>query len=166
MRVGFVVVGVVLILLAAVLMFVPLFTVSSETVPYDQVYTANVTGFSITGTIAGTLTWSTSSAVDFFFFTCSAVTNDHCSGTNTSTNQSGTGGTFTFNVKPGGAIGGGFIMGAPSASVTVKLAQDTIGLILLILGILLLLIGAATKRKMKSAPSTPPPTPTSPPPSP
>ena len=50
MRTGFVVVGVVLVILGAVLMLVPLVPQASVTVSQSTPYVANITGFSITGT--------------------------------------------------------------------------------------------------------------------
>jgi hypothetical protein len=169
MRVGFVVVGVVLIILAAVLMFIPIIQVASQTIGTLQPYEANVTGYSITGSIPATVTWSSSSTVSIDVATCTSVTSSNqCSGTvNTLPNQTGTSGTFSFNVPSGGAVVVAVLSGG-SASITVKLAQSTIGLILLIVGIVLLLVGLVFGRKKAAAPvpTTTPPAPTSAPPPP
>ncbi len=166
MRIGFVVVGVVLIILAAVLMFVPIVTVASQTITPTQPYEANVTGYSITGSIPGSISWSSSSDVEIDVATCSSVSSANaCSGSvNALTPQNGTSGTFTFNVPTGGAVAVALV-GAGSASITVKLAQSTVGLILLVVGILLLLIGLVLKRSgSKTAPVMAEPAQTPPPP--
>jgi uncharacterized membrane protein len=165
-RIGFVVVGVVLIILAAVLMFVPIVTVASQTITPTQPYEANVTGYSITGSIPGSISWSSSSDVEIDVATCSSVSSANaCSGSvNALTPQNGTSGTFTFNVPTGGAVAVALV-GAGSASITVKLAQSTVGLILLVVGILLLLIGLVLKRSgSKTAPVMAEPAQTPPPP--
>lgn len=171
MRVGFVVVGVILVLLGAVLMLVPLITSSSETLhSFPQYYEANVTGFSITGSIPGTLAWTSNGSITFFLGTCSvALTNDRCPGTNTTQNESGTSGTFNFNVPSGGVVFAGFYSAsAATASIAVKLAQTTIAVLLLIVGVLLLIVGLVLRRKgpKMAAPTVAPPAPSSPPPSP
>ncbi len=169
MRVGFVVVGVVLIILAAVLMFIPIIQVASQTIGTLQPYEANVTGFSITGSIPGTVTWSSNSAVEIDVATCTSVTSSNqCTGTvNTLPAQNGTSGTFSFNVPTGGAVAVAVLNGG-SASITVKLAQSTIGLLLLIVGIVLLLVGLVFGRKKATAPAPTmaPPAPSSVPPPP
>jgi len=169
MRIGFVVLGVVLTLLGAVLMFIPLVTVSSQNISSNELYTANVTGYSITGTVAGTLTWSTNASTTFTFRTCSVAATPTlngytCPGTQTNSSESGTSGTFTFSARSGGEIVAYFDAGTgTTGSVSVKLAQETIGLIVLVLGVLLLLLGLVLKRPGKPVPPAPSPTPTAPP---
>jgi uncharacterized membrane protein len=169
MRAGILVVGIVLIILGGVLMFIPLIQSSSANLSTTQpAYEVNVTGFSITGTIPGTISWTSNQAVTMDAGTCSAVSsNNTCTGSrNILSSENGTSGTFTFSVAPGGAIVVGMIGGdAATASVTVKLAQTTVGLILLVVGIILLLVGAVTHKKVPPAAPVPPPVPpTTPPP--
>jgi hypothetical protein len=169
MRIGFLVVGVVLVLLAAILMFVPLITVSTATISSEEVYTANVTGYSIVGTVAGSLSWTSTAPVTLSFVTCSVAATPTgggytCPGTGTSTNETGTSGSFAFALKSGGEIGAYFSgPSGASTSISVKLAQDTIGFILLVVGVLLFLAGLVLKHGAKPAPAVPPATPATPP---
>ncbi|MCI4372828.1 MAG: hypothetical protein L3K02_04205 [Thermoplasmata archaeon] len=175
MRIGFVVVGVVLVLLGAVLAFVPLIQVASQTITEGTPYEANVTGVSVTGSVPASVSWSSNATISIEVGTCSTLqSNGMCSGSvSLLPIQNGTSGTFSFSVPTGGAFVVAIAsLSAATASITVKLAQSTIGLILLIVGILLLIVGLVLKRKgSKMAassmaapmPSTPPASPPPPP---
>jgi uncharacterized membrane protein len=150
MRIGILVVGVVLIVLGAVLGFVPLVQVASQSINESTPYEANVTGFSITGSVPASVAWSSSSSISVEVGTCSSLqSNGSCSGSvSLQPIQTGTSGTFSFSVPDGGA----FVVAissltAANASITVKLAQSTIGFILIILGIVLLIVGLVLKSK-------------------
>jgi len=159
MRTGLVVVGVVLLVLGAVLMLVPLVPQASVTVTQSTPYVANITGFSITGTVPGEVSWSSSDTTTFAFGTCASLSaSDRCTGANSSWVQNGTSGTITFSVATGGAIAA-LVIGNGSASVNIKLAETTIGVVVIVIGVLLLLLGVVLKRKAAPAPPVPSPTP-------
>jgi uncharacterized membrane protein len=169
MRAGIVVVGILLIIIGAVLMFVPLLSSASVNLSSSQPeQEVNVSGFSITGGIPATLSWTSNQPVNVSVATCSSVAgNGTCKGTvSLLSAENGTSGSFSFNVPAGGGIGVGMVGGdAATASVTIKLAQTTVGLIVLVIGVILFLVGAAVRRKVPPPPPPPPPAaPAAPPP--
>lgn len=154
MRVGIVVVGVVLLVIGAVLLFVPLapqpaqkLDQSSTTAPYAF----TVSGFSITGSMPVSVSWTSNTSVLLVAVSCSGS----CASANVSTLsgaviQTGTSGSFTLSVPDGGTveIAVGSVTGSPSSTtVNVTTAETTIGSILLIVGILLLIVGLVLRRK-------------------
>ncbi len=164
MRTGMVAVGIVLLVLGAVLAFVPLLQAGSQDVSESTPWGFNVTAaFSITGTVPLTISYSSSQSVNILVGTCDSIS--YSSGSPQCTNptvsgQNGSSGTFNINVKPGGAVVVG-ILGAGTASVTVKEAQTPLGDILLILGIVVLLVGLVMRRRPSPAPMAAPTAPPS-----
>lgn len=161
MRIVIVVVGIVLIILGAVLAFVPIGQIASQDVTSNAPYAANLTGgaiaFSITGTVPLTISWTSSNSTTMIMGACDKVnlgaSNISGSCTNAQiTTQTGTSGSWNVNVKPGGAIVAGCATSNCKATVTVKAGYTVIGDILLILGIVLLIVGVILKSKPKAAP--------------
>lgn len=158
MRIVIVVVGIVLIILGAVLAFVPLATAASQEVTSSAPYVANITAaFSITGTVPLTISWTSGSTTSMILGACDKVNSgaSNISGSCTNaqiTTQTGTSGSWNVNVKPGGAIVAGCFTSGCTANITVKEGQTVIGDILLILGIVVLIVGVVLKSKPKAAP--------------
>jgi hypothetical protein len=157
-RLGFVAVGVVVIVLGAVLMYEPLVPQASPpAVTENSPYYANLTGFSPFGGIPGTVAWSANQTVEVGFFTCDKVTGDLCTGANSTSFENGTSGTFSFSVPSGGLILFGIIPpSSASVSLTIKLAEVTIGFLLIIVGALLLILGLVLRRKPVPVVAPPP----------
>lgn len=181
MRIGWVIVGVVLVILGAVLLFVPVVPQASETVssssdtPY---YVGQVSGFSLTGTIAVSVTWSAPSSVSIVAGACtSACANGSASNSSVTdlTLQSGTSGSFTLNQPNGGYIVMGVVSSnqAPTnATFTITTALATVGTVLVPVGVLVLIVGVIRKKKTAApapattaVPSDAPAAPAPPPPS-
>jgi uncharacterized membrane protein len=173
MRLGFVIVGVILLIIGAAISFVPVVGQGSNNLTANNPYTANATGFSITGSIPASVTWTSSGSVDFIVGTCSN-TSPTCSGGTTHEwwQNDSTGGTIAFSIPTGGQVIFGILTtnATTTGSATLTLAETSIGLILIIVGILLLIVGLVLKSKKQKAalaaaaePSTPPATPPSPP---
>ncbi len=173
MRLGIAVVGVILLVLGAVLLFVPLSPQPNQNVTSGSVSTGgsgvsifSVSGFSLTGNIPVSISWSAPTAVVIGAVACSGTCqNPSTSGSGVAV-QTGTSGTFTLNQPDGGEIGLVAITTAGSAvTVTFKIttALTTVGSILLILGILLLIVGVVLKSKsgapapVGAPPASPPP---------
>lgn len=164
MRIGWVVVGIVLLLIGAVLLFVPVVPQANETVssssstPY---YAANVTGFSLTGNIPVAVSWSTSgnASVSIIAGACTSSCQS-LSQVSSLTFQNGTSGSFTLNQPDGGSIVMG-VASSGSSNVTFKIstALTTVGTILAIVGILLLIVGIVLRKKSKGSASPAPATP-------
>jgi hypothetical protein len=157
MRAGWIVVGVVLLLVGAVLLFVPVIPQTNEVVSSSAdipFYAASVSGYSLTGSVPVAVTWTSSASTTVAAAVCSG------SCTNTSqisgvTYQTGTSGSFTLNQPNGGSI----VMGEESSgngtvSVTFKItsALSTVGSLLVVVGIIALLVGIVAGRKPKPAP--------------
>ena len=157
MRVGILVVGVVVAIIGAVLLFVPLTPQSNQTTstssstPFELL---SVSGYSITGSIPVGVSWTATSSVIVVGAACTAV----CSSANLSsitgiTTQSGTAGSFTLNQPNGGQVilGVVVVQGPPSgnapATVTFKVTtgQATVGTALLVVGIIVLILGAVLR---------------------
>lgn len=181
MRTGVVIVGVVLAIIGAALLFVPVVPQTSETVQSNSAtpfYEGSVAGFSLTGSIPVSVTWTANTTVEMIAAAAS------CSGTNCAnasqisgaTIQSGTSGSFTLNQPDGGSIFMGIApTGGGPANATFKIttALTTVGSVLVIVGILVLIVGAVLKRRTMAMPQAPaqpvqpaaPGTPPTPPPS-
>jgi hypothetical protein len=170
MRIGWVIVGVVLLIVGAALLFVPVTPQPNQTVssssdlPY---YAASVSGFSLTGTMPVAVTWTSSGpTVSVVAGACSSTCNNQ-SQVSSLTSQSGASGSFTLNQPNGGSILMGVLYaGSGVANVTFKIttALTTVGTILVPIGIILLIVGVVAKKKGAIAPAAPMATPASPPP--
>ncbi|MGP8073319.1 MAG: hypothetical protein ACLPZM_09400 [Thermoplasmata archaeon] len=161
MRAGLVVVGVVLVILGVVLAYVPLVPQAAVNVTAsNSPYIAHVTGFSITGSVPGDMTWTSSSQIDLLFGWCAGLTPSFtCIGSNQSwVWNNGTSGTVSFSVPAGGSLVVA-VNGSGSASVNIKLAESTIGVVTIGLGILLLILGVVLKRGPVPVPPAPAPAP-------
>jgi uncharacterized membrane protein len=157
---GVVVVGVVLLILGAVLMFVPIVPQSAQKVSSGSTLPAvifSVSGFSVTGSIPVSVSWSSTGPVEVAAATCSGS----CASANASAAsgvvlQSGTSGSFTLNQPNGGQVVLVAVSTNSSSPTTttfnVTTALSTVGSILLILGIVLLIVGVVVKSKSKAAP--------------
>ncbi len=158
MRAGVVALGVVLLVIGAVLAFVPLIQAASQDVSEVSPAGYNISAlFSITGTVPLSISYTSSQTVDIMVETCDSLTNSpsgySCSNPNNSS-QNASSGTFNVNVKPGGAVLIG-VLGPGTASVTVKEGQTTAGDILLILGIVLVLVGLVLRGRARPVAPTP-----------
>jgi uncharacterized membrane protein len=169
--------GAVLVVVGLVLTFLPAVQAASQSIghgpgllSYYAQYNATITGISITGSAAVTVAWSANASVTTFVATCSVPLNGArgCPGTtNVIVNGSvSSSGSNTFSVPDGGYFAA--VVYAPnstvSGSLTVTIAETTIGLVLFVLGILLLILGVVLRAKPKPASAaTPAPTPTAPP---
>jgi uncharacterized membrane protein len=163
MRAGVVVVGIVLVVIGAVLMFVPVVgqgsqkVDSSSSTPYDVF---SVSGFSLTGSIPVSVAWTSTAAVTIVAAACSASCNTgDVSGISGLTEQTGTSGSFTLNQPDGGEVLVGVVSsgsGSPAtATFSITTALTTVGSILLVLGIVILIVGVVLRSKSKAA-SMPP----------
>ncbi len=171
MRIGLVIVGLVLIILGAVLLFVPLepqtnqvVSTSSDT-PY---YEGTVSGFSLTGSIPISVSWNASATVQVIAGACTATCTNE-SQVSSITTETGMSGSFTLSQPNGGSILMGAIgpLGGSPASVTFKIttALTTVGTILVPVGIIVLILGVVLKsQKQKMAAMAPPASPPTPPP--
>jgi hypothetical protein len=158
MRAGWVVVGVVLLLVGAVLVFVPLVPQPDHTVTYGRTgFTANLTGYSPTGSIAGTLSWNSNATVEFWFASCPST--DCIASSVKVQTENGTSGTISFSYPSGTEIAA-LIAGGPAgstATVKLTLTEPTYGSLLILVGLALLLVGIVLRRKPSPAPVTAPP---------
>ncbi|MCI4352422.1 MAG: AAA family ATPase [Thermoplasmata archaeon] len=141
------VVGLVLAVVGAVLLFVPVVAQPSQTVQTTSStpYVAfTVSGFSLTGSIPVSVSWTSTASVTVLAAACSAQCSGNPSSISGLTTQTGTSGKFTLNQPDGGAVVlGALNVGGAAAAVTFKVttALTSIGSILLIVGILLLVVG-------------------------
>jgi hypothetical protein len=178
------IVGIVVIIIGAVLLFVPIVPTQSQKVTPSNPDIFNVTAaFSITGQIQLALTWSASGSIEFAVASCNhldltATNFSHiCQGPKVIGFQNGTSGSFSWSSKLGATVFAGIVTqngsSGPSASVDVKGSSPVLGSILLIVGIILLIVGAVAPRRrpaMAPAPTSTttttatPPTTTGPPP--
>jgi uncharacterized membrane protein len=167
MRAGLVVVGIVLAIIGAALLFVPVLPQSNETAtsssstPY---YAGSVSGFSLTGSIVVAVSWSTNgnTSVNVIAATCGGSC-DNVSDVSGITSQNGTSGSFTLSQPNGGSIIMGVIYSGEAVTVTFKITTtlSTVGTLLIVLGIILLILGIVLGRK-STAPTTPTPPPVNP----
>jgi hypothetical protein len=153
-----VVVGIALLVAGVTFSTLPVDSEPSHAVSNTQPFAENLSGASITGSVAGTLAWTASAPVEFYFLTCSSrVTNGLCEGSGTRAFENGTSGTFTFQVHVGGVVGGGFFnRTGVTGSVSVTLAPVTAGLVLLIGGAALWVVGVTPWKRILPPPSASP----------
>ncbi|MCI4324745.1 MAG: hypothetical protein L3K00_02510 [Thermoplasmata archaeon] len=166
MRMAIVVVGIVLLVIGAVLMFVPVVDQGSQTVSSTSAVpgeVVSVSGFSLTGSIPVTITWTADSSVEVAAATCSgSCENANVSQVSGVTLQTGTSGTINLNQPDGGEVGV-FVVSASghaaNATFDIKTALTSVGSILIVLGIVLLIVGIVLKAKPKggAAPMVAPP---------
>lgn len=154
MRAGIVVVGVVLLVIGAVLLYVPLAPQPAQTMTQSSSsaspYAFQVSGFSITGSMPVSISWTSNTSVILAAVACSGTCSGNISSVSGVVLQTGTSGSFTLSVPDGGtvAIVAESSTGGPSTTtVNVTTAETSIGSILLIVGILLLIVGLVLKRK-------------------
>jgi len=166
MRWSWVAVGVVVVLLGAILLYVAIVPQGSETATYSTTgggaqysyYRANVTGYSLSGTIVVSVSWSsnTSTPVQVIAAACSASCGGSYQQLSDVTNESGTTGSFVLDQPNGGSIVMGILSseGGKSASVTFKVttAAATAATALVVIGIVLIVVGAVLRRKPSPAP--------------
>ena len=153
MRAGLVIVGVVLIAVGATLGFVPFIPQASQTVTDGRTaFTENLTGYSPTGSIAGSLSWSSNQSIEVVFSSCPASC---VSGSIHSQTESGLGGTFSFSFPVGTRIGALIATGPPDSTATVKvtLAEPTYGTLLIIAGFVVVVAGVLLGRKPSPVPA-------------
>jgi hypothetical protein len=158
MRMGLVVVGVVLLLIGAVLLFVPVVPQSNETVSSNSelpYYAASISGFALTGSTPVSVSWSVNGSTPVEIV-AGACTSSCANATQISsiTTQNATSGSFTLNQPNGGSILMGVVYGGGPVTVTFKIATalSTVGTALLVIGILVLIAGLVLGRKPKPAP--------------
>lgn len=158
MRAGLVVVGVVLLVVGAALLFVPLIPQASRTVTLGHTgFTENLTGLSLTGSIAGSLSWSSNQTIEFWFASCPA---SNCTTRSISyQTHNGTSGTISFSYPSGTEIAALIAAGPPGSAATVKvtLTEPTYGTLLVLAGLFVLLVGVVLKRKPSPVPVSAPP---------
>ena len=161
MRIGIVVAGVVLIVIGAVLLFVPITDQGTQTVTSSAPEVLQVSGFSITGSIPVSISWTSSSAVEVLAAACSSSCDTgNINAISGLTIQSGTSGSFTLNQPNGGEIVLGVITtggSSASATFTVKTALSLVGTILLLVGIVILIVGAVLRSRPKAEAMPPAP---------
>ncbi|HXW66611.1 MAG TPA: hypothetical protein VEL82_01835 [Thermoplasmata archaeon] len=167
MRGGLVVLGIILAVLGAALLFVPLLPQSNETVTSTSstpFYEGSVSGYSLTGSIPVAVSWSTngSVAVEVAAATasCSGTNCANVSGVSGVTFQNGTSGSFMLDQPNGGTVVMGVIYSGSSAVVVtfkITTALATVGTVLLIVGIVVLILGVVLRGKPKPAPAAMPP---------
>jgi len=161
MRIGIVIVGIVLLVIGAVLMFVPVAAQSAQNVdtssssPYAVL---SVSGFSLTGNIPVSVSWTASGTVEVISAACSASCDTgNASAISGVTIQTGTSGSFTLNQPDGGEILVGAInpsLSGAGQNVTFNIttALTSVGTILLFVGIVILIVGVVLRGKPKAAP--------------
>jgi len=164
MRIGIVIVGVVVAIIGVALLFVPVIPQSNQSVKTAGITPSNVvlnvSGFSWTGSIPVSISWTSNTLVTVLAATCFNCLSENVSSITGVTIQTGTSGSFTLNQPDGGSIYVGAVSptGTP-ATVTFKIttALTTVGSALLVVGIVLLIVGVILKsRKAKTAAATAP----------
>jgi uncharacterized membrane protein len=154
MRWGLVVVGIILIVLGGVLMYVPLVPEASVHIDPSSPYYATLSGYSPTGKIPGSVSWTSPSSTEVVLQACTGqVSLFECNGTETTTFENGTSGSFSFSVPQGGSI---ILYTEGNASANVKLAEPTYGAAVLGVGVILLVLGLVLRRRASGAPPAPP----------
>jgi hypothetical protein len=158
-RVGVLIAGIVVIVIGAVLLFVPILPLQSQTVTSSAPDIFNVTtAFSPTGGLQLSLTWSSATSITFAVFTCSSINlNAHnfsgiCRGPSIIGFQNGTSGSFNFATKQGSTVFAGIVsQRSGTASVNVSGSSPVLATILLVLGVVLAIVGVVLKRKVKAS---------------
>ncbi|MCI4369927.1 MAG: hypothetical protein L3J81_01195 [Thermoplasmata archaeon] len=151
MRPVIVVVGIVLLIVGAVLLFEPVVPQANQTITSQSsppIDIESVSGYSVTGAIAVHIAWTSVEPVTVVAATCSA----NCNTTSTAsgvTLQSGTSGSFTLNQPNGGEIAFGALNltsgKGGNATFTISTALATVGTLLVVVGILLVIAGIILK---------------------
>jgi hypothetical protein len=168
MRGGIVVAGIIVLAIGLVLVFVPLAPQgsskvnSSSTQPFEVL---SVSGFSLTGSIPVSVSWSSEAIVLVAGASCSSSCE---TGSIQSLGgvaiQTGTSGSFTLNQPDGGEIvleaipvSGNSSSGA-TTTFNVTTAMTTVGSAVAIVGIVIVLVGIVLRSKRKApAPTAPMP---------
>ena len=158
MRIGFVVIGAVVAVIGAALLYIPVVPQPSETVPAvsgpPTYYIGNVTGYSITEKIPVTISWTANVTVTVIGGACTS----HCvnfTDLSSLTLQTGTSGSFAVDQPNGGSIFfGANASGSSNGSVTFKVttALSTVASGLVVVGIVLVLLGLLL-RTQKASPA-------------
>lgn len=180
MRAGLVVVGIILLILGAVLWFVPLipssdnFSASTPDCPTapDCTFAYNIyTASSLVPTYAK-LSWSSPETVTFVAFTCTnSVSSDQLDSANTSAelravcgtnatvgNTTGTSGSYSFTIPAGGSLVFLALTGSstpPNVTSTLTGTEPFLGLILVVLGVIVLILGLVLKSRRQKAAANP-----------
>jgi uncharacterized membrane protein len=165
MRIGLVIVGVVLVVLGAVLLFVPVLPMQSQAVSSSSPDVFNITtAFSPTGNVQLALTWSASSSVEFLVLTCTGINvnggsfSSICQGLSVIGFQNGTSGSYNFAAKDGSTVLAGIASRSSSTgTVNVSGSSPVLATILLVVGLILLVVGVILKKKVKAPKSSPAP---------
>lgn len=169
MRAGIAVVGIVLLVIGAVLWYLPLpGTSTGQTqVAAGQGETVQATAplALLTPQVTLTVTWTASTSAAIRVYSCGS---DSSCGSPSSTaiaSGSGTSGTLTFTADKGSYY---IIVPDHTATInvqpTVPILGGALGLVLLVIGIILLLVGlVARKKQPKAEPAPVEPAPTEPP---
>ncbi len=158
MRIGWLVAGVVLLVIGAVMLFVPLVPQGSQTVQASSsapFYAGNVSGFSLTGNIPVSVSWTATTGVEVVAAACSAQCDSgNIASLSDLTIQNGTSGSFTLNQPNGGSIIMGIATsssGGAQATFKVTTALSTVGTILVVVGIVLVIVGVVLRSKKARA---------------
>ena len=185
MRIVVLIVGVILLILGAVIAFVPVISDTSSVTAVDpsdctsgpdcsisyEVYSASP---SVTGGTSTKLSWSAPVPVTFTAVTCSnAVTGEPdnltpselarvCSGLVTVANTTGTSGSYSFTIPSGGSLmffatTSGTVQ--PTVNATLTATEPLLGLVVLLLGLLLAILGVvlrSKKQKLAAIAASPP----------
>ena len=167
MRLGILVAGIVLVIIGAALTFVPVVPQGSQTVRSNSTapyYAGSISGFSLTGSIPVSVSWTASSDVEIVAVaaSCDGAGCSNATQISGATLQSGTSGSFTLDQPDGGSIIMGVVStpGGSSANATFKIttAVTTVGAILAIVGIILVIVGAVVRKGRKATTVAPAPT--------
>jgi len=150
------VVGIVLLIVGAALLFEPVVPQANETISSKSSlpYVAeSVSGYSLTGSIVVHVSWTAPSTVTVLAGACTASCNG-ASDVSSLTTQSGTSGSFTLNQPNGGefligAINGTFTSGSAgspaNATFTISTALATVGTLLIVVGIIVFIAGVVLR---------------------
>ena len=176
MRIGILVAGAILLVLALVLTFVPFIQTASRDVRSNapsstsfQSYIVNETGFSLVGKIGLSVSWTANAPVRTVMEICSNGGFSGpflCVGGGTPSwpgNGSGTSGRASFSVVTNTSVLiAMYSTNATTGHVNVYGSSSNLGLIVLVIGIILLILGIVLKRRKKSQPTSAPAEPTTP----
>ncbi|HEV8050210.1 MAG TPA: hypothetical protein VGP88_06415 [Thermoplasmata archaeon] len=170
MRPVLVVVGIVLLIVGAVLLFEPVVPQANQTVSNNSnvpFVVESVSGYSLTGSIVVHISWTSASPVEVIAASCAANCNANSSASGVSgiTLQTGTSGSFTLNQPNGGEIAFGAYnpTGASggNATFTISTALATVGTLLIVVGIIVFIAGLVLKSDKARAAAAAPAAPTS-----
>jgi hypothetical protein len=162
MRIGWVIVGLILLILGAVLIIMPLFNqpISNVAGASNSVSSGTPAAFQLKSygvPYYMSMTWSSSASTTVTVQSCSSVDPNTaaCNGASTLASDSGTSGTLTWTAAAGAWIE---ISTTSSGSVTISVngSSPLLGFILAIPGILVLIVGLVRKKKQKVPKGQPP----------